>query len=333
MKFSLKRMVSVAFLAFALVNLVGCGEGTNTPSTPLTASTVSSNPPTNLVDSHTHSVSIPFSDLGGGKTVNYRSSVTSGHSHVIALSAGQLADLYNGLRVQVVSTPAADGHTHLWNILGGQIVYESICYNCHSNDKRGVSQMNSSQPPLQSQKNALQSPPTQPLSSAVSATPDPNFGTTAQTLTITTPSLTGAVVGTFHSQSLSATGGTSPYVWSITGYHPAWLALSAGGVISGTPTATDTGNYTLTVKVTDSATPAATASGSFTLGVTAVAPAIDGAALYASYCAGCHGALAGSRKRGKSAAQITSALATVPDMSGISLTAAQIQAVATALYP
>jgi hypothetical protein len=49
---------------------------------------------------------------------------------------------------------------------------------------------------------------------------------------------------------LAATGGTTPYTWSLSsGTLPAGLTLSAAGVISGTPTTP--GTYTITVKVTD----------------------------------------------------------------------------------
>jgi mono/diheme cytochrome c family protein len=54
-------------------------------------------------------------------------------------------------------------------------------------------------------------------------------------------------------------------------------------------------------------------------------PVLDGAALYASTCASCHGPLATSSKKGRTAAQITSAGMTK------GLTAAQVQAVAAAL--
>jgi mono/diheme cytochrome c family protein len=64
---------------------------------------------------------------------------------------------------------------------------------------------------------------------------------------------------------------------------------------------------------------------------TTSAAAIDGAALYAAECSGCHRALATSTKRGRTAAQITSAIASVADMSGISLTPEQIAAIAAAL--
>ncbi|MFL5262515.1 MAG: c-type cytochrome [Anaeromyxobacteraceae bacterium] len=62
-------------------------------------------------------------------------------------------------------------------------------------------------------------------------------------------------------------------------------------------------------------------------------PAADGAALYTQSCAGCHGALATSSKRGATAAQIQAAIAAnrggMGSLSG--LTAAQLQAIASAL--
>ncbi len=59
------------------------------------------------------------------------------------------------------------------------------------------------------------------------------------------------VVGTPYSQSLMVSGGTAPYAWSIeSGTLPPGLSLSAGGVISGTPTTL--GTYIVTVKVADS---------------------------------------------------------------------------------
>src|SRR5262249_34254255 len=71
-------------------------------------------------------------------------------------------------------------------------------------------------------------------------------------LLITTPSpLAAGTVGASYSQTLAATGGTTPYVWTpASGTLPAGLTLSAGGMISGTPTAAGTANFT--VQVTDS---------------------------------------------------------------------------------
>jgi len=77
-------------------------------------------------------------------------------------------------------------------------------------------------------------------------------------LTITTTSLPAGTISVFYSQALTATGGTTPYTWSIqSGSLPAGLSLVAStGVISGTPTATGTSSFT--AKVTDSVSATAT---------------------------------------------------------------------------
>ena len=70
-------------------------------------------------------------------------------------------------------------------------------------------------------------------------------------LGITTTSLPDGVVGVAYSAALVASGGTSPYAWSIvSGSLPGELSLSTAGVISGTPTTE--GTWTFTVQVTDS---------------------------------------------------------------------------------
>jgi len=81
----------------------------------------------------------------------------------------------------------------------------------------------------------------------------------AKPLAITSSTLAATTEGTAYTQSLTASGGTLPYIWSITsGSLPAGLALSSGGVISGTPTAS--GTYKVTVAVSDSSNPAQTQS-------------------------------------------------------------------------
>ena len=74
-------------------------------------------------------------------------------------------------------------------------------------------------------------------------------------LSVTTSSLTEGVVGTAYSATLAATGGTTPYTWSVsTGALPGGLSLSAStGAITGTPSAA--GTFTFTAKVTDATTP------------------------------------------------------------------------------
>src|SRR5439155_20025642 len=59
-------------------------------------------------------------------------------------------------------------------------------------------------------------------------------------------SLPSGTVGTPYSQALSAAGGTAPYTWTVTaGAVPAGLTLSSAGVLSGTPTASGTANFTV----------------------------------------------------------------------------------------
>jgi len=84
------------------------------------------------------------------------------------------------------------------------------------------------------------------------------------TLSVTTSSLAGGSTGVPYNAVLSATGGVSPYTWSVTsGTLPAGLTLSTSGLISGTPTNQET--QTFTVQASDSETPAATATASLTL--------------------------------------------------------------------
>ena len=109
------------------------------------------------------------------------------------------------------------------------------------------------------------------------------------TPSVTTTTLASGTVGTAYSQTLSATGGTSPYTWSISsGTLPAGLTLSSAGTISGSPTATCTAT-SATFKVTDSKSTTATkllaitinsvtAAGGNTTGTVASTPVSSGAA-------------------------------------------------------
>ena len=82
-------------------------------------------------------------------------------------------------------------------------------------------------------------------------------GTLAYTLVIACPTITispatlpGGTAGVAYSQSLSQTGGVGSITYSIqSGSLPAGVTLSTGGLVSGTPTATGTFNFT--AKVTD----------------------------------------------------------------------------------
>ncbi len=69
------------------------------------------------------------------------------------------------------------------------------------------------------------------------------------TITLSPASLPGGSVGNAYSQTITASGGTGPYSFTRTGTLPGGLALSAAGVLSGTPTAA--GSFAFTVTATD----------------------------------------------------------------------------------
>lgn len=74
----------------------------------------------------------------------------------------------------------------------------------------------------------------------------------------------GTVGQIYSNTSLQASGGTTPYSFAISaGALPAGLDLSTSGVVSGTPTAAGTSNFT--VQVTDSSKPTQTTTQSFSI--------------------------------------------------------------------
>jgi len=95
-------------------------------------------------------------------------------------------------------------------------------------------------------------------------------------LSVTSSSLPSGKVGTAYSTTLAASGGISPYTWSITsGTLPAGLSLNPStGAISGTPTAAAS-NMPLTFQVTDSEKSAQSKAATLSLTV-AAAPSSAG---------------------------------------------------------
>jgi hypothetical protein len=85
-------------------------------------------------------------------------------------------------------------------------------------------------------------------------------------VSITTISLPTGQVGTAYSATLTATGGTAPYTWSLaSGTLPAGLSLNAStGTITGTPTVL-VSSTPLTFQVTDSGIPTLTKSANLSL--------------------------------------------------------------------
>lgn len=87
--------------------------------------------------------------------------------------------------------------------------------------------------------------------------------------------LPGGVVGAAYTTTLTASGGTGVYTWSVPATPvgnalPAGLTLTAGGVLAGAPTLA--GTYTFTIAATDTSLVPVTDLQVFTLVVTAVQP-------------------------------------------------------------
>lgn len=122
--------------------------------------------------------------------------------------------------------------------------------------------------------------------------------------------------------ALTAVTLTQPAVSDLVDPNP---TLSNNAPAAGYPLGTTVVVWT----ATDATGNMSTANQDVTLSTTP--PAATGAELYATNCSGCHGPLATSTRRGRTATEITAALATVPEMSGITLTPAEIQLIADAL--
>jgi MYXO-CTERM domain-containing protein len=92
---------------------------------------------------------------------------------------------------------------------------------------------------------------------------------------IVSATLPSGTVGEAYDAMLAASGGTTPYTWSVTGSLPPGLTLDAvGGTIMGTPTTA--GTTTITLTATDSAMPALTATVSVQITILPVMPSSDG---------------------------------------------------------
>ncbi|WP_273793303.1 autotransporter domain-containing protein [Brucella anthropi] len=80
-------------------------------------------------------------------------------------------------------------------------------------------------------------------------------------ITLAPASLSAATVGVFYSETMTASGGTSPYNYTVSaGALPAGMSLSSAGVLAGTPSMGGTFNFTVTA--TDSSTGSGPHSGS-----------------------------------------------------------------------
>lgn len=122
-------------------------------------------------------------------------------------------------------------------------------------------------------------------------------GATAYSLTVGAPNLAldatplpSGSIGAAYSASVTASGGTAPYAYTISaGALPSGVTLSQGGAISGTPIAS--GSFSVTIKATDSSTGAGPYEATQVYSLTVTPPTLSvggllgGAQLYAPYSA------------------------------------------------
>lgn len=86
----------------------------------------------------------------------------------------------------------------------------------------------------------------------------------AQGITILPSSLSAPTVGQYYAVSFSASGGTAPYTWSVSGSLPPGLTVASSGTMTGIPTTN--GTYTFTVTAIDSRQLSASRTFSLALG-------------------------------------------------------------------
>lgn len=114
--------------------------------------------------------------------------------------------------------------------------------------------------------------PSASASSTISVTP-----VTSANLAVSTTGLPDASQGSAYSASLSATGGSQPYAWSVTaGSLPAGMSLNAAGILSGTPS--KTGSFSFTAKVADAASHNASSALAVTVNIPNTNAKFDGPA-------------------------------------------------------
>jgi Putative Ig domain len=110
---------------------------------------------------------------------------------------------------------------------------------------------------------------------AASVSPGTHANPQPGQLVITSDSLPSAKAQTAYSATLTATGGTAPYTWSLSsGSLPIGLSLSSSlGQISGTPS--QAGISSFGVQITDSSSPAETAQAQLSLTVAAATTSVQ----------------------------------------------------------
>jgi Putative Ig domain len=176
------------------------------------------------------------------KTVNLTLTIAAGLTiTTTTLPAGQVGVAYSAT---LAATGGATPYT--WSLVSGSL--DGLTLNAATGAITGMPTAAVSASPLTFQVTDSSAPT--PVSKTVNLTL-----TIAAGLTITTTTLPAGQVGVAYSATLAATGGTTPYTWTLMSGSLDGLALDATtGAITGMPTAAVTASP-LTFKVADSTAP------------------------------------------------------------------------------
>lgn len=175
--------------------------------------------------------------------------------NTLSLSSGVVGSTYS----QILSATGGNG-TFVWSLPTGGLP-PGLILNSSTGEISGTPQ----------------SAGTYTFTVQVSDSQSPTAATSSRSFTVTvscppllidTSTLSSGTSGTSYSQTLSATGGMTPYTWSISsGILPAGLSLDAtNGIISGITN--DVGSFNITIQVADTQNPPATASRSYSFNIT-----------------------------------------------------------------
>lgn len=170
------------------------------------------------------------------------------HSPVLVISTSSLASgqVGNGYSASLTASGGITPYT--WTITSGTLP-AGITLNASTGALAGTPTAAANNSPLIFRVTDSSAP-------ALTQTVNLTLTISSTSLSITTSFLPAGQVGTGYSATLAATGGLTPYTWSLTsGTLPSGLTLnSASGAITGTPTVF-VANSPLTFKVSDSSSP------------------------------------------------------------------------------
>jgi hypothetical protein len=170
-----------------------------------------------------------------------------------SLPSGSIGTAYSQT---VAALPTTAGTTLTWTVSAGSLP-NGLSINASTGVISGTPTVSG---PFNFTVKATDNPGSQSTTASLSIT-------IGSSITITTTTLPPATIGVaYPTTTLTATGGTPPYAWTIiSGSLPTGLNLSGGGVISGTPAGV-TGNFSFTVQAADGV-PADAGSKAFTIEV------------------------------------------------------------------